>query len=366
MLIREEQNDFAWYFTSTRPHRQCPVKNPSENSMRYIIYLLSLLFLACSNQPIPKGSEVALKWKELPELPEAVGGPVAGVSNGALVVGGGANFTRSMFEGGTKVWHDEIYVLEEGAEHWQGGFQLPEPLAYSATVDTEFGIVCIGGHSENVVSAKVFTLNWIPALRTIQIDTLPDLPGPLTFSSAVLIDNAIYVAGGQSSLDAKAALKNFWRLDLSSGHREWEILKPWPGPARVLAGLAAQNSGEKVEIYIFSGAEIIEVPEGQVPRRCLTDGYRYNPREKDPHTGWQQIADLDAPVVAAPVIAFGPSHFFAFSGTDCTLDDQFWTLKDSNPGIPTAVRSYHTITDTWIKIGDMPGTKGVVTSKALL
>ncbi|MBK8506018.1 MAG: sodium/solute symporter [Saprospiraceae bacterium] len=334
-------------------------------SVRLGLCLFSLLIFACSGEPQNASPEPNLIWSELPDLPEAVGGPIAGISNGALVVAGGANFTASMFEGGTKVYHEEIYVLEEGAEQWQKGFRLQEPLAYAATVDTDAGIVCIGGHNEQEVSSKVIRITWNPVSKSIEMDTLPNLPSPLTFGAAVLMRNTIYVAGGQSSLDAKAAMMNFWSLDLSSKTPSWQELGPWPGPARVLPGLAAQNSGEKMEIYLFSGAEIIQADSGKVPRRCLTDGYRYNPGEHDSLLRWQRISSLDKPVVAAPVISFGPSHILVFSGTDCELDDQFWTLKDDNPGIPPAIRSYHTITDTWIKIGEMPGGKGVVTSKAL-
>ena len=125
--------------------------------------------------------------------------------------------------------------------------------------------------------------------------------------------------------------------------------------------MAAQSDGENLGIYLFSGTEIIETPEGKIPRRCLSDGYRYDPLEKQ----WQKLADMDQAAAAGVVIPFGPTHILVFSGTDCKADDQFWELKDNHPGLPPTIRAYHTITDTWTKVGEMPGGKGIVTSKAL-
>ncbi len=90
-------------------------------------------------------------------------------------------------------------------------------------------------------------------------------------------------------------------------------------------------------------------------------GYRYDPLEKE----WQKLADMDQAAAAGVVIPFGPTHILVFSGTDCQPDDQFWELKDNNPVLPPTIRAYHTITDTWTTVGEMPGGTGVVTSRAL-
>jgi len=55
-------------------------------------------------------------WKPLPPIPDPVGvaAPFAGVSGGALIVAGGANFPdRPPWQGGTKVWHDAVWVLDK-------------------------------------------------------------------------------------------------------------------------------------------------------------------------------------------------------------------------------------------------------------
>ncbi|MCX6997017.1 MAG: hypothetical protein NTV49_07995, partial [Kiritimatiellaeota bacterium] len=68
------------------------------------------------------GRRPHLTWSALPDLPEALGvaGPFAGVSGGALLVAGGANFPNGMpWAGGRKVWHDAVYVLPAPAGAWQ-------------------------------------------------------------------------------------------------------------------------------------------------------------------------------------------------------------------------------------------------------
>ncbi|HLB75390.1 MAG TPA: hypothetical protein VJJ98_15315, partial [Sedimentisphaerales bacterium] len=77
------------------------------------------------------------KWRSLPDLPEPMGaaGPFAGISNDALIVAGGTHFPTPLFEGGAKVWIDDIYVLEKDANDayfWQTGYKLDRPLAYGS------------------------------------------------------------------------------------------------------------------------------------------------------------------------------------------------------------------------------------------
>ena len=61
-------------------------------------------------------------WDQLAPLPDPLGvaTPFAGVSGGALLVAGGANFPDKMpWEGGKKVWHDRV---------WKSGALTTQPL----------------------------------------------------------------------------------------------------------------------------------------------------------------------------------------------------------------------------------------------
>src|SRR5262245_50514890 len=84
----------------------------------------------------------------LPEIPDPLGfsGSYAGVSNGALIVAGGANFPGRMpWEGGEKIWHDELFVLDAPSGDWKTGFRLPRALAYGTALTVPAGVLCIGG-----------------------------------------------------------------------------------------------------------------------------------------------------------------------------------------------------------------------------
>lgn len=100
-----------------------------------------------------------LEWRDLPALPQALGGQFAGVSNGALLAVGGSGFEVSIFEGGQKKWHDSIYVLEPGASGWHLAGRLDRPLAYGGSVTVTDGLICIGGSSSERHFADVFRLS---------------------------------------------------------------------------------------------------------------------------------------------------------------------------------------------------------------
>ena len=90
-----------------------------------------------------------LSWDELPPLPAAPGqarqagvaSPFVGVHRDALIVAGGANFPDKMpWEGGAKVWWDDIWILEkttDGPLRWVADktFKLPRPIAYGVSVN---------------------------------------------------------------------------------------------------------------------------------------------------------------------------------------------------------------------------------------
>ena len=85
-----------------------------------------------------------LAWSQLPALPDHEGfaAPFAGVSGGALIVAGGANFPgKKPWEGGTKVWYDKVFVLERNTNQWRVAGRLPRPLGYGVSVTTSNGVI---------------------------------------------------------------------------------------------------------------------------------------------------------------------------------------------------------------------------------
>jgi len=288
----------------------------------------------------------SLVWSELPPLPDKLGfaGPYVGTHNGALLVAGGANFPgKPPWEGGTKLWHDTVFVLEKLDGDWKAVGRLPRPLGYGVSLTTKDGVVCIGGSDAQRHYAEVFLLRWENG--EIKTSLLPSLPKPCANLSGALLGNTIYVAGGIETPTSTNALKTFWSLDLNAAQPQWRELEPWPGPARMLAVAAVQDK----LFFLASGAELSGDAQGKPVRRYLSDAYRYQPGR-----GWKRVADLPRATVAAPTPApaLGQSTFLVMGGDDGSLVN-FQPL-DLHPGFPKTILAYHTITDTWKPLGEMP------------
>lgn len=263
-----------------------PSSAAARTRRRCLRSLLPILFAGLA------GTAAAASWDELPSLPPPAGqtralgvaGPFAGVHRDALIVAGGANFPdRLPWDGGAKVWWDDIWVLErrpDGGVGWVSDrtFRLPRPLGYGVTISTPEGLVLIGGHDVERCHAEVLLLSWDPQNREIRRAALPSLPAPLTFMSGAIIGRTIYVAGGQQAMKGAVPTNVFWALDLARagqpGASTWRSLPSWPGPPRVLSVASAQHSARGEEFFLFSG----RAPEPGRATRLLTDAYAYDPR----------------------------------------------------------------------------------------
>ena len=288
-------------------------------------------------------SEQLLSWEQLPPLPKdgSLEGMYLGVSNGVLIAAGGANYADKPYgEEGKKLAHDTIYVLQNPDGHWQvAAEKLPQPMAYGVSVSDEKGLVCIGGEDNEKSFSDVFVLEWVNG--QIVKTSFPSLPRGCGQACGALLGKTIYVAGGRHSPKADRSMHTFWALDLTqpSEQMKWQILDPWPGPARNLA-VAAVQAGS---FFLFSGLG----PEAGKP--YLTDAYCYTPGKDDYAKGsWKQLADLPVALAASPcpALALGQSHIALLGG-----------LSDSvskNAQLPDSIYVYHTITNTWAKRGHVP------------
>ncbi len=323
-------------------------------------FFVTLSYTGCIESEAQKPE--AITWEELPELPNTVGlgGAFAGVSNGALIVAGGANFPdKPEWEGGTKVWYDAIYILtpENKEKEWLTGFKLNQPLAYGASVSTGDSLILIGGSDAASSYNTVTQLTWKPEVQEIEQVTLPSLPHPISHTDAAKIGNTLYVAGGQIGGASAGPSNVFWSLDLSNNEAQWMVLESWEGPARRKAIVTAQNEGDRTYLYIIGGEDQIDAGDGNIKTQPLTDGYRYSLRYKQ----WERIADAPHPVTSAAGLSYGQSHILVFGGATGEYLGQI--LGDDHPGFSPDLLVYHTITDTWLIKDEIPTS--VVTTNAV-
>ncbi len=326
--------------------------------MRAAIHVALLAMLSIAGPAL----SADLQWRELPPLPnpDGVAGPFVGLHNDALIVAGGANFPKPVWET-TKVFHDQIYVLlkdPKAGYRWVAPSKLDRPIAYGASVSTAHGIVCIGGNDATQTYADVFLLRWNPASESVETQPLPSLPFPCANSAATSIGEKIYVAGGTTGLALDTAQSCFLSLDLSrldSGQLAWEQLPSWPGPPRAFAIAAAQFNGIDDSVYVISGRRLNEQGETDF----LADVYEFTPGKTPP---WRRRADAPRCVMAGTGIAIGQSHIFILSGADGSLFNQTDTIKDAHPGFPKEAFAYHTITNTWTSAGPIPANQVTTTA----
>jgi len=293
-----------------------------------------------------------LRWEKLPSLPDraGLGGPYAGVSEGRLLVGGGANFPERMpWAGGKKRWYDTIYALSEPQGEWKEVGRLMRPMGYGVSVSAREGVVCAGGSDLQRHYRDVFLLRL--GAGGLQTRMLPMLPRPIANGCGAVMGRVVYVAGGIEEPGATNALRSFWALDLAAKTPAWRELEPWPGPGRMLAVAAVANGA----FYLISGTGLSGDAEGRPVRRYLTDVYLYRPG-----AGWNRVADIPRAAVAAPSPApvLAGTQVLVLSGDDGTKVD--FQPPDQHPGFPKDILAYDTKADTWKVVGELPAAQVTV------
>ena len=299
----------------------------------------------------------------MPPLPDELGvaGPFAGVHNDALIVAGGANFPKPVWDS-EKQWHDAIHLLvrdqdDQGKDRyrWEDGGRLPRPVAYGAAVSIAEGVVCIGGNDSRDTFADVFLLAYDRDAGQVTITDLPSLPAPCAYGSATLVGRHLYLVGGQRGQTLDTATGDFWSLDLTNFSLDrskrkdaslaWVRHDPMPGPTRAFHITATQHDGYHDSVYVISGRR----QQGDAPQ-FLKDVWQYTPATDK----WRQRSDAPRSVMAGVGIGYGQSHLFVLGGADGSLFLRADELRDDHPGFPKQALAYHTITDTWTSAGPMP------------
>jgi N-acetylneuraminic acid mutarotase len=266
----------------------------------------------------------------------------AGVSNGALIVAGGANFPdKRPWEGGKKTWYDTVFVLEKTDGTWKslaGG--LPRRLGYGVSVTHGGGVVCVGGSDIDRHYADAFRLTWQDS--KLVTTSLPPLPEPNANASGALVGDVLYIAGGTAKPDSMKTRKSFWKIDLAVAEPKWEELVPCPRTGRMLAAAAGFDGA----FWLAGGVDLVPGKDGKAKRRYLTDAYRYDDRQ-----GWTRIADLPHSVVAPPSPAVVDStSFYLLGGDDGSQVD---VDPAKHRGFSKTILRYEPGVNKWTEVGEV-------------
>lgn len=291
-----------------------------------------------------------LQWSQLPPLPDKEGfaGCFAGVSNGRLIVAGGANISAKKWEKDfVKTWNDSVWVMHPD-RGWEWKTKLPRRLGYGVSVSAISSVLCLGGSDETGHHKECFRMVWMPDRP--KFIPLPDLPRPCANACGAVIGNTVYIAGGIETPTATKALHTFWALDLTKQDAPWQELEPWPGPERMLA-VAAVHDGS---FYLMSGASLKAGPDGKPERTFLRDAYRFTPGK-----GWAKLVDLPRPAVAAPSPApVKDGRILVITGDD-GLNVTFEPLE-KHPGFPRDTLVFDPREGVWSTLPNAPFSRATV------
>lgn len=356
--------------------------------MRFItVIILSFILLNVQGlfaQQNKESIKDSLLWdvqNKLPTLKEGahqlgLAGAVIGISNERFIIAGGANFPNGLpWEGGKKAFHQEVYIAKMGNKNqleWEPARPLlPNPLAYSANVSFQNGFITVGG--EDYIGAIPHVSYWLWDEKNSNLveSKFPDLPKPLTNTAAAILNNHLYVMGGENQDGPSDAV---WFLDLIQKDKGWQS-----GPSLPLAtshaSAVVQADGEGMQLFLIGGRS--KTPSG------VSDLYNQvlclNIKEqkwisKSPITlNKQEIPALSA----ASAATSGSTYILIFGGDDGQVFHQIETydqkihlakseeekaalrfkkneLVKNHKGFNKNVLLYNTITDSWTKLEDLP------------
>lgn len=289
---------------------------------------------------------IQIQWENSIILPECtdmqknvgLAGAYSGIVGGKLLVLGGANFPQKYpWEGGTKVWWSTLYSYDLESQEWKvyDNF-LQIPLAYGVSIQVPEGLLCVGGCNQAQCSDNVFLIKEENHSFIIDSISYPSLPMPLANAAGAILDNKVYIAGGQETMINEKSTRHFYMLDLHQKEMGWQKMPDWSGSSRGYAVCAVQSG----KFYLFSGRSYGPDEEMVVH----TDGYAFEPKAGQ----WERIPG-DFPVMAGTAIPYEKDNILFLGGVDKILP-----ASPEHPGFSREVRVFNTKTKAMSSTFDCP------------
>lgn len=354
--------------------------------MKRYYYIICILLMLIADKVVAQyPADWSVQFSVAAILPTEAGkqsaigyaGAVSGVHQNRLLIAGGANFPEAMpWQGGKKIYHADVFVYhqEEGQiKLVQQNAKLPEAIAYSAVCTTSEGILYIGGENENGISNKVWMIQWNQHKQAVKFIAYPPLPIALTNAAATLVNNTIFVAGGETLQNAS---EQFFQLDLNNLSAGWKTLPAIPHAVShtVLVGIAYETNPV---LYLIGG------------RKKNTNGisslYNHVFEFNINSNSWSAKAALPYALSAGTGVWYNLDQIIVFGGdkgtvfsqvekmlaaiaveTDPTkkqaLINQKNQLQISHPGFSKEVLLYQAKTNQWHALTNIPYDTPVTTT----
>ena len=270
-----------------------------------------------------------LEWSSLSPFPHPAGteGAFVAVIDGRLVVAGGIE--RAVDTDGVSAARSEAWMLDSPEGDWRPTTPLPEPTAFGTAAPSGDHAVFVGGAAGGDSTHRTTAYRVRLEDTDLVYEALPPLPEPTGLASGTVLNGVVHVVGGIRDSDSGELTSDVLRLDLGSPEFGWEAAPSVPGPPRHSAGLAVQDGF----LWLIGGMAASSGGDGSGELKALPDVYRFSPA-----LGWTQVTDRPAPATGRAV-PLGPTHIASIGGD---RDGKVRTL------------SYHTVTDTWVSLGETP------------
>jgi N-acetylneuraminic acid mutarotase len=235
------------------------------------------------------------------------------------LVAGGANFPdKKPWEGGKKIWHDQIYALEEPKREWKHVGSLPKPRAYGVSISWLDGIICIGGSDSSAHTSDVFRMSYKNS--NLAIESMPNLPVPLANACGAIVQDVLIVSGGLEHPDATDCHKRTWALDLralkdNAATLQWIELAELPASPRMLSTSASDGSA----FWLIGGVTLSADPQGKPQREYLKECWKLEFDRNTMSGRWRAQEDLPVALAASPSPAIAQAgQLWILGGDDGT------------------------------------------------
>ena len=342
--------------------------------MIILMVMESMIAGSCGNH---NPEAVRVEPRLLPPLPPAAGqqvqfglaGPLAGRLGDLVMVAGGANFEDAMpWRGGTKSYHDEIYLLRKAGDQevaWQQSLQrLTEPQAYAGCLSLEQGLLVIGGENDHgpVDRVSLYTYDG----DSLRVTPFPALPEAITSPGVVHCGGRVYVVGG---LTASGATPLLLSLDPARPEGGWQRLPDLP-VALSHGVVVAQQDGTEECIYLLGGRN-----KTSEVHTFFSKIWKYVPsaaswqEEGEILSGGETLALSAGTGLACGnemILLFGgdPGIYFrqtellnnALAAASDSVRPRLLAEKDTllthHPGFSRDILAYHTLSRKWEKVGE--------------
>lgn len=297
-----------------------------------------------------------MDWKAMPEAPEAVARPFAGLLGKTMLVAGGSTYETA------KAYSSKIAAYDVQQGTWTEIGALPEGIAEGAAVAVNVGsavsadwrLLCVGGVTAQGATSKAFLLK-VDGSQ----EALPEFPhGTLSMTAAAPWENGAVFACGL--LNGEATNRVF-TLTRKEGKWTWGELPALPGPARAQAVAAVQNGDQKsLVLAVFGGT--ITAEDGKPMADVKGWGYTKN---FDGAWEWKPLEDAPVATIGATFQAIGDQHMLLIGGYNRQMWDRANRMLPADwqkmlTEAPAAfnwnrtVWAYHAVTGKWVEYGELP------------